>query len=538
MTTRLVDSAAVTGDSLAVAGWTAVSRASGVVRFAVVGAVLGPTYFGNTFQFTNTLPNLVYYGFLGGSLFASLLVPALVGHIDAGDRAGSARLAGGFLGTVLVALAVVAVPAVLLGPLALRADGQEHVARLLLLMFVPQLFCYGVIGTSTAVMYAHRRFPLAAAAPALENLGIIAVLAVAAVRYGTGTGVTTVGTGELLLLGLGTTGAVAGHAAVQWWGARRAGVTLVPRPGLRDPEVRALVRRAAPSVAQAGLVAGQVLVLLVLANRVPGGVVAFQLALSFYAVAIALGAEPVGLSLLPRLARVHFDGDTAGFRDALGRGLGLGLFVTAPAAMLYAVLATPLARAVSFGRMGTADGVTLVAVSLAALAVAVLGQTVFMICTYASYARGDSHSPLRATVAQVLLCVGLAGTSLLARGPTVLALLGLAYSAGAVAAGVRLGSRLLPRMPSGVRLGSSLARSVAGAVLMAGPAWLTATVVSSVVGRPLGAGVGLVAALVVGGAAYLGAEALLRSPELAAMACGLRNLRGRLARVPGGARHG
>ena len=36
--------------------------------------MLGPTFFGNTYQFMNSLPNLVYYGFLAGSLFPSLLM--------------------------------------------------------------------------------------------------------------------------------------------------------------------------------------------------------------------------------------------------------------------------------------------------------------------------------------------------------------------------------------------------------------------------------------------------------------------------------
>ena len=49
------------------------AASTGVIRFAVIGAVLGPTFFGNTYQFTNSLPNLVYYGFLAGSLFSSLL---------------------------------------------------------------------------------------------------------------------------------------------------------------------------------------------------------------------------------------------------------------------------------------------------------------------------------------------------------------------------------------------------------------------------------------------------------------------------------
>src|SRR5215472_15221333 len=249
-------SAAAAGDSITVAAWTIVSRVTGVAKFACIGAVLGPTFFGNTYQFTNSLPNLVYYGFLAGSLFSSLLVPALVRHIDAGDHAASRRVAGGFLGMTLVAVVVIAPVAILLGPLVLRfaalggapatAAAQEQTGRLLIIMFVPQIFCYGLVGTATAVMNSRQRFALAAGAPAVENLGTIAVLVLTAVIYGTGAAITEIPTGELLLLGLGSTAAVAVHGALQWWGARRAGVLLVPRPGWRDPEVRAIVRRALP----------------------------------------------------------------------------------------------------------------------------------------------------------------------------------------------------------------------------------------------------------------------------------------------------
>ena len=80
-TDREVDSAvAAAGDSLRIAAWTLVSRLTGVLRIAAIGAVLGPTLLGNTFQFTNSLPNLVYYGFLGGSLFFFVVFAALVAH--------------------------------------------------------------------------------------------------------------------------------------------------------------------------------------------------------------------------------------------------------------------------------------------------------------------------------------------------------------------------------------------------------------------------------------------------------------------------
>jgi putative peptidoglycan lipid II flippase len=534
--------AAAAGDSISVAVWTAVSRLSGVARFVAIGAVLGPTFFGNTYQFTNSLPNQIYYGFLGGSLFSSLLVPALVRYIDTGDRNASQRVAGGFLGVSLVSLLAIMPAALLLAPLMLGlaahtggsalGDMQEQVSRLLILMFAPQAFCYAVVAAAIAVMNAHRRFALAAAAPAIENLGILVVLGVNAVLFGTATNLDEVRPGQLLVLGLGTTGAVALHAATQWWGAKRTGILLVPRAGWRDPEVRVVIRRALPSLAQAGLVAVQVLTLLVLANRVPGGVVAFQLALSFFYLAIALGATPVALSLLPRLARIHLRGETTLFRDTLVRGLALGFFVTVPAAVGCLALAVPLAQAVSLGRMGSAEGVTMVAASLAALTVAILGQTAFLIATYASYARKDTRSPLFSMLLQAATCLVLVCLALRAQGAAVLATLGLVFSASIAVGAGHLLTRVLRGLDRGsARLAPSLRRVMAGAVAMAGPAWLTATVVPRWIGSPLGVVAGIVAGALVGGAVFLGLQALWRTPELASLLGGLSLLHAKARRA-------
>jgi murein biosynthesis integral membrane protein MurJ len=538
------------GDSLTVGAWTIVSRVTGVARFACIGAVLGPTFFGNTYQFTNSLPNLIYYGFLAGSLFSSLLVPAMVRHIDTGDLRSARRIAGGFLGATMLALAIVAPIAVALGPFVLRlasAGGGQHLAgaaeihvgRLLILMFAPQIFCYAIVGTSMAVMNSRQRFALAAGAPAVENLGTIAVLLAAAAIYGTGTTVSNVPTGEMLLLGLGSTGAVVLHAATQWWGARRVGVTLLPTRGWRDPEVRAIIRRALPSLAQAGLLALQVLALVAVANRLPGGVVAFQIALNFYYLAIALGATPVALSLLPRLARLDQDGNVTDFRDTLNRGFALGFFVTVPAAVAYLVLAQPLARAISFGRMDSAAGVTMVAATLAALSVAVVSQTAFMIATYASYARKNTRSPLISMLLQAVICLGLVGASVAVHGPAMLFALGLALSVATTVAAVHLSVRVRHGLRVGPgggishdatqRLGPSLVRFLVGAAVMAGPAWLTATFVNHWLGRPFGPRLGVVAAALVGVGIYLAVQAVCRTPELSWLSSGFSYARSKRA---------
>ena len=429
--------------------------------------------------------------------------------------------------------------AIILGPLVLRfaalgagphpaSSAQVEVGRLLIIMFIPQIFCYGVVGTATAVMNSRQRFALAAGAPAIENLGTIAVLLATAVIYGSGTSVTSVPTGELLLLGLGSTAAVVLHAATQWWGAKRVGVTLLPRAGWRDPEVRVVVGRALPSLGQAGLLALQVLTLLALANRLAGGIVAFQIALNFYYLAIALGATPVALSLLPRLARMHLDGDMAGFRDTLVGGFALGFFVTIPAAVGLLALAVPLAKAISFGKMG-ASGVSMVAVSLAALSVAVVGQTAFMIATYASYAKKDTRSPLRSMMLQATVCLCVASAALFVHGQAVLLTLGLALSVAVTAGACHLTVRLWRdlRGHGTQRLAPSLVRFVAGALIMAGPAWLTATAVQGWLGRPFGPRIGIAAGAAVGCAIFVGLQLVWRTPELRLLIAGLRHRRGR-----------
>jgi putative peptidoglycan lipid II flippase len=530
-----VKAVAAARDSMTVAGWTIASRITGVMRFIVIGAVLGPTFFGNTYQFTNSLPNLVYYGFLAGSLFSSLLVPALVGHVDRGDRRGSERVAGGFLGITLLMLLLIAPLAIILGPLVLgfaalgggpqvtQAAAQMRVGLALIVMFIPQIFLYGVVGTATAVMNSRRRFALAAGAPAVENVGTMVVLGAAALIYGTRTAVNDVPLGEVVLLGLGSTAAVALHAATQWWGARRAGVVIVPRAGWRDPEVRVVVRRALPSLAQAGLASSQVLTLLMIANRLPGGVIAFQIALNFYYLAIAVGAAPVALSLLPRLARYHLEGDTTAFRDTLVRGLGLGFLVAIPAAVGCLVLAMPLARAVSFGAMASSSGISMVAASLAALSIAAVGQTAFLIMTYASYARKDTRTPLISMVVQATCCLGLATTSLLAHGPVVLFVLGLALSLSICVAASHLTVRVWRHLggPGTQRLSPSIAKFVAGAAIMAAPAWFVADVVPSWLDRSISPRISTAAAVLVGGAVFLALQAAWRSPELGWLANGL-----------------
>jgi len=522
--------------SVAVAKWTLVSRVVGFVRVLVVAAVLGPTYLGNTFGATNMIPNLVFE-LLAGSLIASLLVPLLVRHADAQDTLRAERVAGGFLGLAVAAFAAVLVAGALAGPLLLAlltttvsdpavAEAQRDAGLLLLALFAPQILFYAVAAVGGAVANADGRFALAAAAPALESVGVIATFGAFALVHGTGGSVTAVTDAELLLLGLGTTASVGLHAGAQWWGARRAGVRLRPRWGWRDPEVRELVRRTVPSLVYAALNTTRWIAATVVANAVAGGVVAFYLAVNIFFLPIAVGARPVATAALPALSRLH--DDLGRFRDELVRAIALVGFVVVPAALACTVLARPLADALSFGEQAGGDGVVLLAACLAGLGIGMIGEAVFLVATNGAYAQGRVDLPVRGMAVRTVVSVAGMGAALAVDGgwQSLLAL-ALAMTAGDVAAAWYLARGVLRDLPQGGRrLRPAAARAVGGAVLMILPAAGVAAGVDALVDGAPDAPVAMIAAAVAGTATFVALQRAWGSPELAFFAAGLGRRRG------------
>jgi putative peptidoglycan lipid II flippase len=519
--------------SVVVAAFTVLSRGTGLVRVLMVGAVLGPTALGNSYQLTNTLPNLIWYGFLAGSLVSSILVPVLVRHLQGHDPDGASRVGRAFLGIallsglVVVPIGVVAVPLLLeaatLGVPGTVSEEQVRFVRFLVLLTAPQVLLYAVVGTANAVLHAHRRFALAAAGPSVENLGVILVLVLVATGGGGGDPSSTAPTDALLvLLGAGSTAAVGLNAVLQWWGARRVGVVLTPGGGWRHHEVVEVIRRASRSVACAGLLAVQTLAILLLASRVSGGTVALQISLNFYALPIALITTPVGLALLPELSRAWQSRDLSDYRTRCVRGLNAALFLAVPAAVAYVLLAAPLAHAVATGRMSGGGAEGMIAGSLAALAVGLVGQACFFVTMQAAYAADDTRTPLQCMAVQAICCLGLSAAAALAVEPrSLVTALAVCYAVSTLVGGGILLFRVPGRWPESFPL-------LLPAVIRTAVAVLVMAVVVELVEAGLagwGPGRDSLVLLVAGGCgalAFLGVARLLRAPELHWWVAGLR----------------
>jgi putative peptidoglycan lipid II flippase len=341
-----VDLRRLAGDSHVVAAGILASRITGFARISVNAAVLGPTYFANLYQTATVLP-VTFYSMLMGGLMSALLVPPIVRRANQEGTEGVQRFANATLGVITAVLLGAGILAVVLAALlfklvlAASADDQQKLLGTglpLLLMLMPQTVLYGVAGVATAVQQAHGRFAVCSAASTAENIGCVLVMGLSALLFGMGVDFKSITMPQLVLLGVGTTAAVALHAGIQWWGAWRLGVSLRPSFDWSDPEIRSMLRRGLSSLAFTDQYWAAFLLPLLVAGAVPGGVAAFYIASGFCMLPNALVARPLAWAQLRHLAQAFHDKDMAAFRATYLAARRLALFVAVPVSLVIAVV--------------------------------------------------------------------------------------------------------------------------------------------------------------------------------------------------------
>ncbi|CAN5782459.1 hypothetical protein BH10ACT1_BH10ACT1_09720 [soil metagenome] len=399
---------------------TGVSRATGFVRIVVVAAVLGTTFLGNVYQSANTIPNVVFELVVAG-LVQAVLIPSLVARLDQGEQAEAEHVAGAVLGLTTLLLAGVALMGALAAPWLARAlfsaggdaaarDAQAHLGTVLLWCFLPQVVFYAAGLVATSVLNANHHFALPAVAPLLNNVVVIAACgAFWWLRHGDEPSLHLSGL-QVAVLGGGTTLGVLAFCGLPVVAVLRSSFHLRPNLDRHHPEVRRLARQGA--WAAVFLAASQLLLVtvLVLGNRVEGGVVAYQVGFQFFLLPYALFALPVLTGLFPTLARQHAAADSSGFVASTERGVRTVAYLVAGAAALLGALGGLISRSVLFGETN-ASGAAQVAGALAGFAPGLLGYSLFLFASRVSYARGDTRTP-----ALVNLGVVVAGSVVMAIG--------------------------------------------------------------------------------------------------------------------------
>jgi putative peptidoglycan lipid II flippase len=468
----------------AMSALTAVSRLTGFLRIVVVAAVLGPTFLGNTYQSANTVPNLVFELFVAGMLQA-VLVPTLVELLDAGDKDEAEHVAGSVLGLAGATMAGLAVVGMLAAPLLMRVlvsgvddpavrEAEVRLGTFFLWFFLPQVVWYVAGLVATSVLNAQHRFAVAAGAPIVNNVVVIAsYVAFWLLRDGKEPSL-DLSLAEKLVLAGGTTLGVIAFCSVPVIAVVRSGFRLRPRFDRHHPRVRALVRLGAWAGLTLAMTQGLLGVVLVLANQVEGGVVAYQVGFTFFLLPHALVAIPVATASFPTMARAVQADDEAGFVDTVVDGVRLVSLVLLPAAVGLLVLSLPVARATLFGE-GSGAGAALIADTIAAFAPGLLGYGLVYLLARAFYALGDTRTPALVTVGlavggAVAMVVAFSAASGRARVPAVAGAHSAAYVAAAAVLLVLLARRLetpvLGRVL--VPVGRCLGGAVVAGVVMAG----------------------------------------------------------------------
>jgi putative peptidoglycan lipid II flippase len=509
---------------------TAVSRITGFIRVVVVAATMGTTFLANTYQTANSAPN-VLFELVAAGVLTSVFVPTFVSYLVKGEHQEGWEAADALTSVALVGLTVLAVVILIAAPVVMRIltigvqspsvrSNEIALGATFLRLFAPQVIFYGVGMIMTAALHAHRRFGMAAIAPIFNNVVVIGVyVTYAAMRGSGGPSITRVSTAQEWVLGAGTTLGVVAMTVCLIPQLIRLGWHFRFRFDLHHPAVKRGARLGVWALSYAGGYQAGLIVVLILANRVEGGVAAYQWAYTFFYLPHALFAVPIFNVLFPAMSEHVAKGEELLLVGRLRDGLKMVAFILMPIAAILLATSGPLASVTLRYGVMTGTGAALVARVIACFSIGLPGYSTFLVLTRGYYAMGDTKTPALVNAATVAFA-SVMGTTLFVVLPTRWAVAGLAlghsvaFTLGALGLAILLSRRTHPlsdpTFSNSVR--HSFFVTVLAAIVMAGVVFVLPDV------SKLQSLISLVVALAAGAGVYVAVMARLRSPELATMA--------------------
>ena len=517
---------------------TIFSRLTGFVRLLLLFAVIGKSLNADIFNNANTVPNALYI-LVAGGIFNVVLVPQLVRAMK-NDRDGGDAYANRVITLGLLVLTAATVILVLAVPLLLHVffDGglfdpgnrqQLQSAQLLMWLCMPQVFFYGAFVLVGQVLNARGRFGPMMWAPIVNNIAACAVLGVYAIVFGYSDATDGFTTAQSLLLGLGSTAAIALQALVLVPYLRRAGFRFRARFDFRGVGlshtfslgvwtllfivvnqiafivVNRLGNRATLKGANDGTEAAGAAVyeLGFLVSQVPHGVITVSLA----------------TAIIPMLSALAADDRYDRFRLELGRTLRVVLVIVVPLAVSVACLGQQAGTVA--GLVGSLKGNTeLIGYTIQAFGLAMIAFPIHYLMLRGFYANEDTRTPffIQIVIAAVNIVSALVLTSMVspARVAMMLALsYGIAYVVGSLLSATLLSRSVGPVFDREMLVfaGKLTIAAVATAAVM-----LSVTFVLDQAGldtsRPAGGLLTLFLAGGLGALAYVGSAKLLRLDQL------------------------
>jgi len=493
---------------------TIASRVLGMVRAAMVLAVVGAGLSGDAWDVANTLPNIIYLLLAGGVLNA-VLVPQITraaSHADGGREYVDRLLTIAIIGIAVVAVVFTAVAGLLVGLYSTpkwTADVRS-LSVAFALICLPQIFFYGLYTLLGQVLNARSHFSAYMWAPALANIVAIGGMAFFLVKYPHEAEPASWTSPMVWVLAGSATAGVAAQALVLVVPLWRSGFRFRPRWGVRGVGLRtastvALWTFATTGVAAAGfIVTSQVLTYAGQAGvsaglKVPGKF-SYTNAFLIFMLPHSLVTVSLVTALFTRMSRAAHIGDLGEVRADVDKGMRLTAVATVPATvgafvLGFAATATLYQGSNEASTRGIAVVMMAMMVGLVPFGALYLLQRVF-------YAFEDARTPfgLQIVVTLVATMANLVSLLLPLRWIAVGVGAGQALSnLAGMAVGVVLARRRLESLPLG-EIGRTYVRLGVASVLAGAVAYLAQLAVGQVLDGKLYS----LVALVTGGLVFAG----------------------------------
>lgn len=434
---------------------TIFSRLTGLLRLLLLFFVIGQSLNADIFNNANTIPNALYI-LVAGGIFNVVLVPQLVRAMK-NDKDGGDAYANRVITLGLLVLAAATVILVLAVPLLLHVffDGklfdpgfgqQRESAQLLMWLCMPQVFFYGAFVLVGQVLNARGRFGPMMWAPIVNNIAACGVLGFYAVVFGSSNATDGFSTSQSLLLGLGSTTAIALQMLVLVPFLRKAGFRFRARFDFRGVGLGHTLRLGVWTLLF--ILANQVAFIVVnrLGNRATlegadkgqsaAGSAVYELGFLVSQVPHGVITVSLATAIIPTLSAMAADGRYDRFRLELSRTLRVVLVIVVPLAVTVACLGQQAGTVA--GLVGSLKGNTeLIGYTIQAFGLAMIAFPIHYLMLRGFYANEDTRTPffIQIAIAAVNIVAAVVLTSMVppARVAMMLALsYGIAYVVGSI----------------------------------------------------------------------------------------------------------
>lgn len=538
---------ALLGPSTVMATGTVVSRITGIARDIALAAALGFYLVSDAYSLGNSLPTIIYILVVGGALNA-VFIPQLVRRMEKDDDGGNAyadRLIT-LTGSVLLALSILAVVAapwiVNLYTPADYPQSQYDLAVAFARLCLPQIFFYGAYTMLSQVLNARGTFGAPMFAPIANNIVAITTFVLFIIVAGTSAAADgALTTGQVLLLGIGTTAGVVVQAAILVPILRRAGYRWRPRFDWKGQGLGKAAKLAGWTV---GLVlvnqityivitrlAAQANVDAAASGATAAGITTYQKAHLVFMLPHSVITISIVTALLPALSRLAHEGKLKEVGEDVAGAMRLVAALVVPIAAMLFVLGSDVSVLLFGYGAATTNQAAVMGDVVSIFMIGLLPFTLFYVLLRGFYAMEDTRTPFVVTVIFSVIMLALVLWLF-----TFLTDLGVTSAGGPQIAGIALGyalaywcgfvvlwwwlARRLGSLQSGATAWVLLRLLIAGgiAVLVAG---LTRTatldlLISAGLNTQLTSLVLIMAAVIVGVPAFFLAAWLLRVREVSA----------------------